>query len=308
MRQLTVFDGFARTADTASDRTVNIPLSGLRTPPSGPVNARLGVVAYDGDANQPNDTLQLSSGTSGTFTTLSSAVNPATNFFNSAIARLGVNLTAKSPNYANQLGFDIAVVNANNILANGATSGVARITSERTFSFTGLITTAIDIGEPAVTLTKTLTDLNGRPVQPGDTLEYTVTAANTGADGAALSQVIDPIPAGTSYTPNSIVISSGPNAGSKTDAPGDDQANFNPAENWVVARLGAGATATQSGTIAPASSTSFRFRVRVDDSAADGLTIANQASITYRGQTSDVDYAASSPPGLPAPRSSPTPI
>ena len=69
-------------------------------------NARLGVVAYDGDANQPNDTLQLSSGASGTFRTLSSA-NPATNFFNSAIARLGVNLTAKSPNYANQLGFEL---------------------------------------------------------------------------------------------------------------------------------------------------------------------------------------------------------
>ena len=79
LRQLTIFDGFARTADTASDRTVNIPLSGLRTPPSGPVNARLGVVAYDGDANQPNDTLQLSSGASGTFTTLSSAaIRPPT--------------------------------------------------------------------------------------------------------------------------------------------------------------------------------------------------------------------------------------
>ena len=66
-----------------------------------------------------------------------------------------MNLTAKSPNYANQLGFDVAVVNANNILTNGATSAVARITSERTFSFTGLITTAIEIGEPAITLTKT---------------------------------------------------------------------------------------------------------------------------------------------------------
>ena len=44
------------------------------------------------------------------------------NFFNSAISAGGVPVTAKSPNYRNQLGFDAILVNANGILPNGATS------------------------------------------------------------------------------------------------------------------------------------------------------------------------------------------
>ena len=210
-------------------------------------------------------------------------------------------LTEKSPDYSNQLGFDAAVVDANAILAPGATSVVVRLTAETSFHFVGLLTTALEVGEPAVALTKSVTDLNGAPVRPGDTLQYTVTATNSDRDGAILTQALDPIPAGASYVPGSLEIFSGPNAGLKTDAPGDDQANFNPLENRVLFRLGAGASATAGGRLGASgqadSSTSFRFRVRVDPAADDGLVVSNQASVTYRGQTAGRDYAGSSPPG-----------
>ena len=72
----------------------------------------------------------------------------------------------------------------------------------------------------------------------------------------------------------------------------------------MLFRLGAGASATAGGRLGASgradSSTSFRFRVRVDPAADDGLIVSNQASVTYRGQTAGRDYAVSSPPGRPA--------
>ena len=119
-RSLTVFNGFATVPGSnnanPANRTVGIPISGFVTPPSGAVNAQLGFVSYAGDLGITGDSLSLNGAT------LSDATRPANNFFNSSITNLGTPVTAKNPNFVNQIGFDIGTVNASGILPNGATS------------------------------------------------------------------------------------------------------------------------------------------------------------------------------------------
>lgn len=291
-RNMVVFDGFA-VVNASAPTSITTTVSGFQTPPSGTFSTFMGAVAYDGDrANE--DEFRLNG------TALSDAANPVNNVFNSSISDLGVNVTSKTPNHVNQLGFDIDRINASGILPNGSTS------ASLTFSvppggetyYPAVLTFAVDVFEPVIlsNLTKTVSDLNGGDVQPGDVLEYTIGVSNSGNDGATQLVLTDPIPANTTYVPNSLVIASGANAGNKTDATGDDQANFATGPNRTVFRLGTGAGATAGGTLAPNQSTSVRFRVTVNADVADGTVINNQGSVDYVSQT------------LNEPKSGPTPV
>ena len=80
-RNLTVDDGFV-TVQSGSP-PITIPVSGFRTPPSGPVRTTLGFVAYEGDAGLTGDSATLNT------TKLSDPGSPANNFFDSAISEPG---------------------------------------------------------------------------------------------------------------------------------------------------------------------------------------------------------------------------
>lgn len=102
-------------------------------------------------------------------------------------------------------------------------------------------------------------------VKPGDTLEYTINVANSaaaGTDTAAGVILRDPIPAGLTYAPGTIQIVSNP----RTDASGDDTAEFDAGNNRVVARLGTGAGTSAGGSLAPGAASTVRFRATVDGS------------------------------------------
>jgi uncharacterized repeat protein (TIGR01451 family) len=276
-RNLTVFDGF-QTVTTANP-DVAIPVSGFVTPLSGPVNTSLGFIAGEGDRGLTGDSARLNA------TTLSDAANPATNFFNSSISRFGANVSTKSPNYVNQLGFDADLVDASGILANGATSATIHVHTVGDTYFPGVVTFATELYAPRIQPEKAGTDLNGGALEQGDVIEYAISGTNSGQDGAADTTVTDPIPTGTSYVPGSLVIVSSPGgiAGPKTDVPGDDQAEFTGTD--VVFRVGTGADATNGGLIAPDESFEVRFRVQVDTPLPDGTTITNQATVSFAAQT-----------------------
>ena len=78
---------------------------------------------------------------------------------------------------------------------------------------------------------------------------------------------------------------SGDDPGPKTDAAGDDEAEFLAGSNTVRFRVGAGATASAGGTIAAeGGSTEVRFRVTVDDVDAR-TTVINRAELDYVADT-----------------------
>jgi uncharacterized repeat protein (TIGR01451 family) len=285
-RNLTVFDGYQVISGGV---TLNIPLSGFLTPSVGPVGARVGIVAYEGDLGSTGDNALLNG------VQLSNSLNPGTNLFNSSITRLGNRVTEKNPDYVNQLGFDIDVFSTSGVLPTNATLTtvtLASISGGETY-YPGVITTAIDIFVPnlAASLTKTVVDLNGGLLDPGDILEYTISFKNTGQDIATKVFVIDPIPSGSTFVTGSLKVVAGANSGNKTDATDTDQAEFDGVQNRVVFRLGTNASSINGGSFAPGDSTTITFQVKINPSTY-GQTITNVATINYTGTTLPTTYTA----------------
>ena len=303
-KNLAVFDGFLQASSPTAGVEINV--SGFITPSTGPVRSTIGVVAYDGDRGSQEGTSATPQGslrfapTQATLSdttpsrTVSNTVNPVNDVFNSTISATngtaggGANITSgRTPAFTNTLGVDIDTFTPNTALPNGSTSAWVRVIgTSGDVIYPGVVTLATEIFVPNIkdSLTKSVTDLNGGALLPGDVLEYELTVKNLGNDGAVETVLTDPIPANTTYLPGSLALTL-INAGSKTDAAGDDQAEYDSANNRVVARLGSGATAMAGGTLAPNAETHLIFRVTVNAGAPGDTVINNTGTVTYRQQT-----------------------
>ncbi|MCX7431729.1 MAG: hypothetical protein NTY17_12140, partial [Planctomycetia bacterium] len=253
-RNLTVFDGYASVASTpTSDKSVDIQIDGFKAPLQGPVKATLGFIAYEGDLKMTGDTVKFDG------KSLSNAANPANDFFNSTISNRGALVSTKDPDYVNQLGYDADLITADGIIKNAATKATITMTTGGETYYPGVVTSAIDLFAPEVTVVKSVVDENGGDVVAGDVLTYTMTVANdaTALDNAINVLLQDAIPTGTTYKANSLKVTAGANAGSKTDASDGDQAQFVSGTSTVQFQLGTGAggTGTSGGSLAPGAST-----------------------------------------------------
>ena len=276
-RNLTVADGFVF---AGPGNSVNLSVSGFLTPLTGTVQAGVGIVAYDGDAGKTGEDLILNS------TTLSDALNPANNVFNSTITLNGVRFSAKNPDFVNQLGLDADILSANGVLGNGTTSASVTLQSASDRYYAGAIIFKTQIFVPKFddsSFRKTVVDLNGGSVRPGDVLEYTISARNVGTDAALQTVVRDTLAPTLTYVAGSLRIASGANAGAKTDAGGDDQMEYVAASRTIVARVGTGADATTGGRLDVNASTAIVFRAQVTPPAPTGTAVANQAALACIG-------------------------
>jgi uncharacterized repeat protein (TIGR01451 family) len=131
---------------------------------------------------------------------------------------------------------------------------------------------------------------------PGDILEYTIVTTNPTTTAINRIALKDAIPTNTTYVPNSLQISAGANAGAKTDATNDDQAEI--AGTQITLRLGVGATATTGGTLTNSSST-VKFRVQINDPILPAGTtqVTNQAIVSSNGY---IDQPSNDPATTPA--------
>ncbi len=278
-RNIALFDGLDTVIDGAPQTAT---LSGFIVPNAG-FDAKLAVVAYDGDNQSVGDQLLWDG------TPLADAVNPADNFFNSSRSFLGspVSVPGDLPQLTgtpqSMSGIDFDTVNITPLLSTGQTSAVIEATTTGDVYVLGGFITSISALKPDLSSSnKTVTDLNGGTLMPGDELEYAIEVANTGDDASLNTVLSDALPPQVTFVPGSIEVIAGPNAGGKTDQAQDDQAEFDAASNTVVARLGTGADAAKGGSLNVGESTTLVFRVTVN-ADADG-TISNQATITASGQ------------------------
>lgn len=313
-RKLTVFDGL-KVVGSGAPATINLSLGANATPPAGTVSMRMGVVAGEGDRGTTGDALAVRSYASpglapNAYTTLPNDSGATNNFFNSSITRLNANVAAKSPNYINNLGVDMDVFDVPNtgnaVIQNSTNALDINLTSTGDVYLPSVVTTAVQLYVPNVqqSMTKSVVDVNGGEVLPGDLLEYTIAFSNTGGDYADAMVLLDAIPANTAYVPGSMAIT-GPNAGAKDDAANGDQAEVLTAgctpvaSPCVRARLGLGANGSVGGTINPQpqadSATSFRFRVQVNAGVLPGTLINNTASVSYTARTLGQSLTVSSP-------------
>jgi len=300
LNNITVFDGYQVIA--AGNPSVTMNVSGFLTPLSGPVVSRVGLIAWDGDdgsvagGTYTGDQFQVNG------TSLYDNCNPVSNdFFNSTVCNLGVPNNARYPTNGNgypagmftTMGVDVDLVQlASGIIPNGATSAALRFTTTGESFGAHAAAFVTNLYVPIVTpnVTKTVTDLNGGNIVIGDTLRYTISLSNTGQDTATNVILTDNIPAFTTYVPNSLNIASGPNNGIKSDASGDDQAEYVSAGTpHVVFRLGTGANATNGGNLPfynpPPAQTSVTFDVTINSDIPSGYLISNSAAISLNGQT-----------------------
>lgn len=139
---------------------------------------------------------------------------------------------------------------------------------------------------PNLGLTKSVSDLNGDALAPGDTLRYTLVVSNTGSGSASDVVVSDPIPAYTSYLGN---ISATTGSGA-----------FDAIDNRVVFTI---------GTLASSASATLTFDVALASPLPSGsTTVANTASASSSNaasRTASVNSSASAAPVLEISKSGP---
>ena len=285
-KNLTIFDGYAA-VNTSAPATINIPISGFIAPASGLVNSKFGAVAGEGDRGTTGDFLQLNG------VALSDGANPANNFFNSSITNSGVDVGTKNPNFINQTGFDADILAApTGAIANGATSATLTMGTGGDFYYPAVFFSAIDIYAPDIVATKTGVDVNGGNLMPGDIIEYTIVIDNQGGDGATNFVLTDVIPNFTNYVAGSLQVVSGANAGLKTDAIGDDQAEYDSVLDRLTYRLGTGANGSSGGSLGIGEATTIRFRVQVEAATPGNTAIVNQANLSFRTFSTNLNLAA----------------
>ncbi|HEX4404121.1 MAG TPA: isopeptide-forming domain-containing fimbrial protein, partial [Polyangia bacterium] len=306
-RNLTVFDGLDLINSQGAPVTDTI--TGFLVPNAG-FDAKLGVVTYEGDDQLTGDSLSFNG------TKLHDTLNPVNNFFNGTRSYLGAavsnagDLPRLTGGARSVSGMDLDVVDVKAELTQGDTSATITASTSQDFYLLGVFVTSISTYKPDFgDATKTITDLNthaGGAVLPGDTIEYTISAANQGNDGATNVIMNDVLPAGLTFVPGSIHIVAGANAGTKTDATGDDQGEYITASRTVRVRLGTGANATTGGAMAINASATIAFDVKVNASIT-GL-IQNQAIITASGASGapPADYVSDGNGGGPG--APPTPV
>jgi uncharacterized repeat protein (TIGR01451 family) len=282
-RNLALFDGLD-VVDGSNSATAT--LDGFLVPDAG-FDAKLGVIAYEGDGQFSGDQLRFGIAPLDATDALSDGTNPVTNFFNSSRSRLGSAVTVAGDlpqlsGASRSMGsFDIDVVNITSRVVAGQTAADIEATTGGDVYFLGAFITSISTFRPDFsTSTKAVEDVNGGALKAGDTLRYTLTATNTGNDTAINVVLTDPLPPEVTFVPGSIEIVSGPNAGPKTDAVNDDQAEFAAGE--VVVRLGAGADAVTGGDLLPGESSVVEFLVTIN--AGVSGVVSNQAFIDFEGE------------------------
>jgi len=274
-RYVTVYNGFSE----ITNETLNVNISGFLTPVTGPVDASLGIVAFDGDASVSDDSVEIDG------TALGDAVNPTDNFFNSTISNGGAHVTTKDIDVENQLGFDADIVDASSLFTNNQSSVDVDFSSGTLDSyFLGPLFISTSQHAPDLEIAKSVANVTapGEDTFAGDTLRYTITVTNNGTDTATDVILTDDIPDDTSFVSGSLNITVGDVTGLQTDATGDDLAEISG--GTLSFFLGSGASAGNGGSLDPAESTTITFDIIVDGGVAGGTDISNIATVDYIGE------------------------
>ena len=248
-RNLTVFDGLRNVASGAP-APVTVALSGFRTPTTGSVRAKVGVVAYEGDFGTTGDgaTLQGRAGDAG----LPQGA-PSANLFKSSITVAGADDGRRDPAYANQLGFDANVFPTTDLLGNGQTATTVKLSTRGDAYQAGVVTIATDLFAPRVEATKVV---DKATADLGEELAYTTTVRNTGEDAATGVAFDDALPEGVTAVPGSWTIDGAP-----VPDPGG---------------------ALDLGAIAPGGARVVAFRARIaEDGLATGTVLENTATVAF---------------------------
>src|SRR5690606_2298844 len=161
-------------------------------------DAKMGVVAWEGDANLDGDFLKING------KTFSNSTNPKDNPWNGTITDNGAHVTTKNPSYTNQMGLDIDLfdVGAGYEIIPNASSVTLQFGTEADQYYPGIFTFSIKMKEPTVTIEKKVTDANSNHLtEVGEVRTYTLKGQNTGMGNANDMFLPDTLPNTVTYKP-----------------------------------------------------------------------------------------------------------
>ena len=213
-RYITLFDGFSAVNNINS---LAIPISGFKTVPTGPVRAKFGFAALEGEIGISGDKLSINTD-KGTHN-ISAPGRNLNNFFNSTITdENGVN-TSRNPASTNLFGFDVGLFNLPpSIFNNNATSATLLPYTNQDAYYPFLFAFNVEVVEPHVVMEKRVykgsQDITGNrggvTVNLGEQLIYKVKFKNIGNDDAKDLVIVDKLPKGLDFVKTSIQPSNFP--------------------------------------------------------------------------------------------------
>ncbi|WP_448823062.1 DUF7619 domain-containing protein, partial [Capnocytophaga sp.] len=199
-RNVTIFDGFS-VVNRNNNPTIDI--SGFKTVPTGPVKAKIGFAALEGELGITGDRLDMRK-KNGTFQSLSAPGRSATNFFNSTITdENGVN-TRRNPASENLLGFDAGIFELENgskvFLGNNDTSTKFNPISTQDAYYPFMFAFNVEVIAPHIVMEKRVFNAAGKDVTDdtniafGSSLRYKIRFQNIGNDDAKDLVITDILP------------------------------------------------------------------------------------------------------------------
>ena len=279
-----VYDGFQQVYNGGMAQISTVMLTGLNVP-SGPISmrdAKMGAVVWEGDAKYKQDYLKING--NNFYNELNAVDNP----WNGTISDTGNHVTAKNPNFTNQMGIDIDqfFVGTGYGIKPGDTDVTLEFGTESDQYFSGLFTFQIKTNNPTIVIDKLVKDANSNQVaEANEVLTYTLKGKNTGQGNANSCVITDTLPNAVTYIPGSVKFISCAGVESNitlTDTKYDDQVDFVNSSNALVFRVGTGADASNGGILASQQAFEIEFKVTVNDPGPYGYVppIINVARIT----------------------------
>lgn len=238
-KYVTTFDGHAIINKDMNPPQVDILVSGFQTLPAPqPVNARMGVMAIEGDYAYGGDQFQVKANSVGGFTPLSNpGIAGTNNFFNSSISLNGVAFNAvtdRNPNSKNTLGWDshlnkiIQNTNPlmppiNPIIPNDESGATLRLTTNQDKYDVFFASFDVEVIAPEIPLVKTVRnitnpaiDINGQTLAINQSYYYSLSFQNLGNDNALNFTITDILPqniifpVGSTIMPGDILFNGAP--------------------------------------------------------------------------------------------------
>ncbi len=256
LKSLRVYDGFGVLNNSAGNMSVDIPISGFRTPATGAFDASIGTVVYEGDLGKTGDTLDVSG------QSISDSLNPASNVFNSTASEANLVLNNRSPSWPNLMGVDIDQFNATGKLGNNVSSATLKLSTTGETYYPGVVTFTTDLTGPNLITTTSPTDENGGDLVPGDIVRYTIRIDNDGYEDATNTVLTNAIPTGLTYVADSMTVQ------------GAGVPDNGPPLNFTV------------GTVPTGGFRTVTFRARVNADVTPGTAIVNVPNLSYQDGSS----------------------
>jgi hypothetical protein len=277
LRNMVVYDGFK---GVSAGNLVTQVVTGFQTPVAGPLDTKVGMVALEGDKGLVGDYFKIGGAALGDAIRTGNAVPLGQgNFFMSAITDLGSFVTARNPSWNDLLGYDIARVDADGLFTNNQTSATLQFTSSGDLYAPAVLTFSTTLYSADVTPVKTVSNITAPSPNTqyfsGDVVQYTIVATNNGTDFGDNTIITDVLPSNVTYVPGTLRIG----GILKTDAAGDDQAEYNLGTNTITYRIGSGATSSIGGTLITTQSVTVTYEATIN-AVGGGTVISNTADAT----------------------------